>query len=351
MGPQEPALAVDPVHPSMAEAPWPAVSRLLDAMDLQTVLAHQLGPLAAIRWRETGREIPDLLLLHERAAQIRSMQSVPILARVRAAYPGRMMLLKGPELDRLYPRGARLFADLDLLVDDADAAHEALLAADFEPMVAHLDSRPHHLPPLWWPGSHLPIELHTRLKWPRHLSVPPNQELFAEAVPSSVPVPGLEAPSAAHHAALMAAHGWEHMPLRSIRDLLDVTVLARDADPAELERVVRRWGLSGIWRTTTGTARWLFEAGPAPVATRIWARSLRDPREPSILERHLRRWVTPFWMLPFGRAVVASTKNVLLDMQPVGDEPLRAKLRRIAFVAAHPTMKRSDRPPLPDDDF
>jgi hypothetical protein len=42
---------------------------------------------------------------------------------------------------------------------------------------------------------------------------------------------------------------------------------------------------------------------------------------------------------------------VLLDMQPVDDEPWRAKLRRVAFVASHPTMKRSDRVRLPDDDF
>ncbi len=42
---------------------------------------------------------------------------------------------------------------------------------------------------------------------------------------------------------------------------------------------------------------------------------------------------------------------MLLDMQPVDDEPWREKLRRIAFVAAHPTMKRSDRARPPDDDF
>jgi hypothetical protein len=351
MGSHQPAPVIAPGDDAAADVPWRAVNRLLDGMDVQTVLAHQLGPLAAIRWRETGREVPDLLLVHERAAQIRSMQAVPILTRARAAYPGRLMLLKGPELDRLYPQGGRLFADLDLLVDDAAAARAALLAAGFEPISAALDGRPHHLPPLWWPGSHLPIELHTHLNWPRHLTAPPNEELFEASIPSSLPVPGLDAPAPAHHAALMAAHGWKHMPLRSIRDLVDVTVLAQDADEAQIADVTHRWGLSRVWSITTATSNWLFDDGRAPAATRLWARNLRNPREPSILERHVRRWVTPFWMLPFPRAVIASTKNVLLDMQPVDHEPWRAKLRRVAFVAAHPTLKRSDRVRPPDDDF
>jgi hypothetical protein len=320
-------------------------------MDVPTVLAHQVGPLAAIRWRQTGRFVPEVLLVQERAAQIRSMQAVPILARARAAYSGRMMIVKGPELDRLYPEGGRLFADLDLLVDDAPAARAALVAAGFEPIAPQIDGRPHHLPPLWWPGSHLPIELHTQLNWPRHLSPPPNDELFEASIPSSLPVPGLEAPAPAHHAALMAAHGWKHMPLRSIRDLIDVTVLARGADDADLAAVTSQWGLARVWATTMEASSWLFDGGREPAAARLWARNLRDPREPSILERHIRRWVTPFWMLPFGRATVASAKNVLIDMQPVDGEPWRAKLRRVAFVAAHPTMKRSDRVRPPDDDF
>jgi hypothetical protein len=333
------------------EVPWAAVNRMLDEMDLASVLAHQLGPLAAIRWSETGRPVPEQLAVHQRGAQVRSLQAAPILARARDAYPGRLMILKGPELDRLYPQGGRFYGDLDLLADDADAARAALLAAGFEPIAAALDGRPHHLPPLWWPGSHLPIELHTQLNWPRHLNAPPNDELFDAAVPSSLPVPGLEAPAPAHHAALMAAHGWKHMPLRSIRDLIDVTVLAHLADPDEVEHVARRWGLAGVWRTTTATSRWLFEGGRAPTATRLWARNLRGVREPSILERHVRRWITPFWMLPLPRALVASSKNVFLDMRPVDDEPWGQKLRRVAFVAAHPRMKRSDRarPPAEDD--
>src|SRR3954470_18115694 len=251
MGQQQGLATYAPGDPAESAVPWAAVNRMLDGMDVPTVLAHQLGPLAAIRWRETGRDVPELLLVHERAAQVRSMQAVPILARARAAYPGRMMLLKGPELERLYPQGGRLFGDLDLLVDDAEAAFEALLAAGFEPIAAQVNGRPHHLPPLWWPGSHLPIELHTHLNWPRHLTPPPNHELFAAAVPSSLPVEGLDAPAAAHHAVLMAAHGWNHMPLRSVRDLIDVSGLERATDAAEIEHFARRWGMAGIWRTTT----------------------------------------------------------------------------------------------------
>jgi len=102
VGSQQPVLTVDTATPGASDAPWPAVNRLLDAMDVPTALAHQVGPLAAIRWRQTGRFVPEVLVLQERAAQIRSMQAVPILARARAAYSGRMMIVKGPELDRLY---------------------------------------------------------------------------------------------------------------------------------------------------------------------------------------------------------------------------------------------------------
>jgi hypothetical protein len=348
MGEQQGPATYAPADPAESAVPWAAVNRMLDGMDVPTVLAHRLGPLAAIRWRETGRDVPELLLVHEQGARVRSMQSVPILARARAAYPGRMMLLKGPELEWLYPQGGRWFRDLDLLVDDPKAAFHALLAAGFEP--APFDERPHHLPALWWPESHLPVELHTRLKWPRHLTSPPNDELFAGAVPTSLPVEGLEAPGAAHHAVMMAAHAWAHLPLRSIGDLLDVTLLAHAADARESEDIARRWGLTSIWGTTTTTSRWLFEGGREPAAVRLWARSLREPREPTILERHVSRWVSPFWMLPFRRAVGASMKNVVADMQRGDGEPWRAKLRRIVFVATHPSKRRSDRAHPPDDE-
>ena len=76
--------------------------------------------------------VPDAFLQEERAAKMANAIAPSVLARARDAYDGPMMLLKGPEVSILYPGRARMLADLDLLVDDAPAAREALLASGFE---------------------------------------------------------------------------------------------------------------------------------------------------------------------------------------------------------------------------
>jgi hypothetical protein len=314
---------------------------MLDAMDLSTVQAHQLGPLAVKRWSETGRDVPAALLRERRVAHVLPLMATQVMKRARDAYTGRMLLIKGPEIAALYPADARLYGDLDVFVDDPQAAYDALLAAGFE-RDAETETRPHHFPSLLWPGVGLPIEIHTQLAWPRHLEPPRNEELFAEAVPSSLAVAGLETASPVHHAVLVAAHGWKHMPLSFMRDLIDVAVLAEQSDRAELERVARSWGVERIWQTAYATANWLFAGGRRPVATRLWARSLHGPREETILERHVRRWVTPFWALPLPRATVAAAKNVALDIRPGDGDSWRAKLRRTATVATHPSRTRSE---------
>jgi hypothetical protein len=254
-------------------------------------------------------------------------------------------------VEALYPTGGRLFGDLDVLVDDAESAFDALLAAGFERTPGAMD-HPHHLSPLSWPGNPVRCELHLRPNWPRHLQPPPTAELFADAVPSRLPIPRLEAPSPAHHTLLVAAHNWRDMPLRSVRDLLDILLLARTTEVAEIERVARRWEVFGIWRTTYRTASWLLEDGRQPLATRLWARSLvAPPREMTILETHLRRWVAPFWMLPPAPAALAAVRDIGVDAQPVGDESWGAKLRRVGWVATHPRRTYSERAvPNPNDD-
>jgi hypothetical protein len=321
-------------------------------MDLDAALAHHVGPIAARRWRKTGREIPEDLRQLERSANFGALVAISILARARDCYGGRMLVLKGPEIEAYYPYGGRAFSDLDLLVDDAPSAYRALLAGGFEEVPDALDRLPIHLPSVRWPGSAVPVELHLRPNWPRHLNPPGNDELFGAAVASRLPVEGLEAPSPEHHTLIVAAHAWKHMPLRSVRDLVDVAVLAAVSDEAELNRCARDWSLDGILDTTLAVTRWLFEDGSRPLATRVWARHLRPAREASILERHLRRWVAPFWMLPPGRAVVADGKNITSDARPVGDESWATKLARITWVATHPRRTRSERPmPEPDEDF
>jgi hypothetical protein len=348
----EPMLTDAESAAAVTPAFWAGVERVLDSMDERTALVHEVGPIAARRWRAQGRQVPEALLQQERAANFGALLSIPVLSRARDAYGGRMLVLKGPEVEACYPSGGRLFVDLDLLVDDAPAAHAALLSAGFQELPAARDRRPVHLPAVHWPGSALPIEVHLRPNWPRHLIPPPNEELFAAAVASGLPVDGLEAPAAEHHTLIVAAHAWKHMPLRSVRDLVDVALLAASSDEGALRETADRWNVRRLLDTMLSTADWLFSDGPQPAATRLWARHLQPPREASILERHIRRWVTPFWMLPVGRAAIAAGKNIGSDARPVGDESWRTKLGRTAWVATHPRRTRSERPmPEPDEDF
>ena len=351
MGPHSATLGTRPTAALQSSELWAGVDRVVERMDLDTILAHRLAPLAAEVWSESGRTLPEVLAHQRRAAQLIPLLVVAVLARAREAYSGRMLVVKGPEIAALYRVGDRPYWDLDVLVDDAPAALEALLAAGFETLDEGTEQRPHHLPPVWWPGVHLPLEIHTHLNWPRHLQAPPNDELFEQAVPSSVPVDGLETAAPAHHTILTAAHCWKHLPLRSVRDLIDVAILAEQSDPDELERVARSWQMDRIWHTMAATSEWLFAGGRRPVATRLWAQSLRRPREATILERHVRRWVTPFWALPPGRAAVAAAKNIAADLQPVDGEGWGPKLRRSILVASHPAQTHSARAREDEEEF
>src|SRR5256885_1116802 len=89
------------------------------------------------------------------------------LEPIRSVCGGPLVLVKGPEVARLYPGSARTFGDVDLFAVDAQAAQRALLAAGFvevddpEPFLDH-----HHLRPLKAPTVGLRVEVHTAPLWP-----------------------------------------------------------------------------------------------------------------------------------------------------------------------------------------
>jgi hypothetical protein len=288
------------MKPGNAEAMWATVDRLIDRLSPRAARAHGVVPLVAERLRSRGEDVPEALLEEERAAKMVNLVAPSVLARARAAYDGPMLVLKGPEVSALYPGRARMLVDLDLLVADAPAAWDALLAAGFVPADRLKGVSPsfYHLNPSVVPGIPLPIALHLRVRWPNGLHPPPNDALFASAVPASVDVPGLLAPAAAHHAVLLAGHAWAERPLERLRDLIDVALMAERSDPDELSRIAAAWGWDRVWRTTTQTIEWLLGDGPKPSAVRVWARHLTGLREPTVLDRQLRRWLSDFWALP-----------------------------------------------------
>ncbi len=320
---------------------WDRVDAVLDRLEPQHALAHDLGPLAARRLRARGLPVPPALAQEEKGARLAAMVAPQILDRARQTQEGPLLLLKGPELAARYPDSARLFTDLDLLVPDAAQARTALLAGGFDEVddpTGQYAVLEHHLTPVKLGRLPLEIELHSKPKWPRHLPEPTTGELFSTAVPASVGVDGLEAPDPAHHALLLAVHAWAHGAFRSARDLLDVALMTAESDRAEIERIARSWGIERLWNTTIAAADWLWGPPdrPAPSSVRVFARHLLTLRDATVVENHLERWVSSFWALPPGRAAKRSMLELARDFKrDERGEPRSAKLRRIVRSARH----------------
>jgi hypothetical protein len=330
-----------------AEAPapreiWAAVERAVDrAPTTEDVRSHRLELFAARRWRSLGRPVPEDFVDLERRAGVGALAAPLVLEQVAAACPGeRVVLLKGPEVAARYPDPAlRVFGDLDVLVRDAESVQGALLAAGFEEIgdpSLYVDI--HHLRPLRLRSLPLVVEVHSRPKWIESAPPPPAEELLAAAVrlPS-----GLYALPPAHHAVLLAAHSWAHEPLRRLRDLLDVLLLAEEAGRDETARLARSWGVERLWRATIGAADAVLLDGPTTWPLRLWAQNLRDARERTVLENHLQRWLSDFSVVPPWRAAAGWPSTLVRELRPEGDEGWGAKVSRSAHALRNARRRRS----------
>lgn len=333
-----------------AEGLWEGVDRLLERLAPDLAAEHGLGPLAARQRRLTGDEIPQRLFREARASRTASLVAPALLQRVREAYDGPLLLLKGPELVARYPDSARRFGDLDLVAGDAEAAQAALLAAGFRledrdwPPEGYDDARrPHyHLHPLEWPGLGLRIEIHKHVKWPEGLHPPLNEELFEAAVPSSVGVEGLVTPHPDHHAVVLVSHAWGEIPMRRLRQLVDVLAFVDDDKRDELRRLAARWGIERGWSSTLDVADWLLREGPEPRLVGVWARYLRALREPTVLEMHLQEWLSAFWLTSPRPAARTSLRAVGRDLRPSPNQTWGGKMRQTLRALTHPRRTRTE---------
>ena len=321
---------------------WDAVERLLAPASEEGALAHQLAPLAAVVWRRRGRPVPASWLAEEREAAVRTLAVVPVLQAVRASCDGTLVLMKGPEIALRYPESARRFGDLDLLVPDARATYRQLLRGGFEevgdPGLYH---RLHHLRPLALRELPLSVEIHSAPKWPDRLAPPIPSEMIESAAPSAAGVDGILAPDPGRHALLLAGHAWAHEPLGSLRDLVDVAVMAAETEPHEIERIARAWGVDALWSTTSAAAAALFGEGARPMALRLWARHLSGVRERTVLEGHLQKWVSCYWALPLAQAVGQSLSAVGHDLLRAPEEGWKSKLARTGAALRHARVART----------
>jgi hypothetical protein len=176
--------------------------------------------------------------------------------------------------------------------------------------------------------------------------------ILEAAVPSLAGVEGISAPSRLHHALCLAAHAWAHVPLKTLRDLLDVAVVAEGERTEDLERLAAAWGLRRVWRTTREAIDALFYGASQPSALRIWARHLGAVRERTVFESHLQAALNPFWALPPRAALVESLAAIRTDLVPASGESWGVKLRRVPRAVrdartshtARPEQGRNERP-------
>jgi hypothetical protein len=326
----------------VSESLWSGIHRLVDRVDsVQGLVAQRLHLIAIRHWRQTGREVPDELAFEEMAALQRVHAAREVLRRVREAYDGRIILLKGPEAASYYPAPEmRPTSDLDLLAEDPEAAQRALLAAGFQKLGPYEDEHfdgLHHLRPVGLPPHVTFVEVHRRPNWDLWSSPPQTRELFDVAVEGNSGVPGLLALPPAHHALVLTGHSWGERPLRRILDLVDLAAVAAPADDAEIERLARTWGMLRMWRTSTAAADALFHQGPATVPLRVWARDLLEVRDATVFEGHVNRWLGTFWALPPHRALLATLTALVHDVTPAPGETWAGKLARIREALLHPS--------------
>ncbi len=324
--------AADDLMLTAAVDRWIAADADLDALE-----DHRIGLLVAHRLRETGRAVPEEFAIDERDAQVLAATAPRVLQDVRAAVDGPVILMKGLEAAAVYPVPATRagFGDVDVIVRDAPAAQARLIAAGFVEVGDPADYVGlHHLRPLQRPGLPVLVEVHHHPKWVPWAPAPGIDELAEAALPGRSGVEGILRPAPEHHALILAAHSWSNMPLRRLRDLIDVHRVAREADPALVAALARGHGLGRVWATTRRAADWLIRPeGPAPVPLLTWARGLRGARDATVLENHLGRWTSPFWARPPRAALTDVGRVAATDLRPREGEGWGLKARRTLLVA------------------
>jgi hypothetical protein len=322
-----------------------AVETLIDrARTLQDLESQGLQLLAARRWRELGRPVPSRLLAQERVVAANLLVAPAVLRRIRSAYDGDILLLKGPEVAIAYPDAAlRPYGDLDLLVSDAHAAQRALTAAGFEPVGNEAGYvTKHHLQPLRLPTLPLAVELHHRPHWPEGLKPPSTAELLEAGIPTRSGVPGILGLPPAQHALVLAANAWADAPLGNLRQLLDIALVAAAASAEDKTRLAARWGLSNIWAATVGALQALFGSARTPATLKLWARHLPSVRERTVLEARLTSWLSPLWGLAGLHGLGAGAAALAADLRPRPGQPWREKRLRVRLALAYASRSTTE---------
>jgi hypothetical protein len=323
---------------------WQRVGELADrAPRVSDLRYHRLHLVAASRARVRGDVVPVALRAAQRDQAAVALATPRVLARVRDACDGPLILMKGAAAAAHWD-DARLrpWTDADLLVEDPATVQRALLAAGFVEVGERRLYEPlHHLPPLGLPGEPVLVEVHRRPHWP-YRRTPAFAEIAAAARPGALGIDGLLAPDPAQHAVLLAGHAWAHEPLGRIGQLIDVAAAALAGGLDAAAAVARDWGAARIWDATARSCdALLLDGRPAP-GSRTWARHLQRARERTVLEQHLGRIGGAMTRAPRLGAPAAGMRAAARTLSPSGGEPWPAKLRRSGRAVRDARIRRSD---------
>ena len=323
---------------------WASLARLIERAPRDSDLRfHGVELLAAQCDRKRGGTPALHTIAAERTAAATSLMAPLVLQRVLAAVEGPVVLMKGPEVAAYYENSlTRPYRDIDILVEDAGAAWQAMVEAGFEPTGdPKLYIGIHHLRPLVLPGLPLVVEVHHEPKWLEGMA-PPTAELLQTAVPSATGLPGLLTLEPTRHAVVLAVHAWAHVPLSRLGRLIDVAAVSQGIDRGETAALAQAWDVERLWRVTQATIDSLLGPRPRPLAGRIWARHLWNVRERTVLERHLERWLGPFSMLPPGRAARVTGQHLAHQFSLEDGETRPQMLRRSIRAVADAFVRQSD---------
>ena len=160
-------------------------------------------------------------------------------------------------------------------------------------------------------------------------------------MPSATGVDGILALAPGHEALLSAAHAWAHEPLACAGRLIDVAVMALEADPDETAALARSWGCARLWRVSRRAAAALVEDGRRPVAMRLWGRHLTQARERTVVESHMARVGGELWGAPRRHAVPDAAVALTWAARRAPGERWTTKLRRTRGAMQHAFRPKS----------
>ena len=319
---------------------WDRVEELVDrAPSWEALRLHRLHLIAARVRSRRGEAIPTSISDEWRSRTMMALTARAVLKRVRNAYEGRLLLMKGPEVAWRYPDPTdRPFRDLDILVDNPHSAQRSLINAG---CVEFGGQAPHHLPALFWPDVPVLIELHGRPKSPPWLPQVSAEMVFGHATPSHTPIDGLLAPDPGVHALLLAAHDWAHDPLRRLGDVIDIAATLQDSDRAKTTACAREWGWDRLWAMTVAVTDAVTMGGALPKWLSIWTRHLLTGRDRTVVEHQLTQLVAPAYSVPARQAPRRLARHVRDVVPPRTNETWGHRVRRSRQALFHALMEES----------